>query len=99
MKRPLEDNIDQNDNIKTKAPRMGICPSQKPVEDMSTEEKMEVAATGEGYSFPTNLDNDPPKGGLAPETQQAFFMNALQNNMGQTEFENHLKDMDNKKTS
>ena len=48
MKRPLEDNIDQNDNIKTKAPRMGICPSQKPVEDMSTEEKMEVVATGEG---------------------------------------------------
>ena len=28
--------------------------------------------TAEGYSFPTNLDSDPPKGGLAPETQQAF---------------------------
>ena len=61
--------------------------------------KAAIAATGEGYSFPTNLDNDPPKGGLAPETQQAFFMNALQNNMGETEFENHLKEMDNKKTS
>ena len=61
--------------------------------------KAAIAATGEGYSFPTNLDNDPPKGGLAPETQQAFFMTALQNNMGETEFENHLKEMDNKKTS
>ena len=59
--------------------------------------KAAIAATGEGYSFPTNLDNDPPKGGLAPETQRAFFMTALQNNMGETEFENHLKEMDNKK--
>ena len=34
--------------------------------------KAAIAATAEGYSFPTNLDNDPPKGGLAPETQQAY---------------------------
>ena len=31
----------------------------------------------EGYSFPTNLDRDPPIGGLAPETQQALFHRAL----------------------
>ena len=36
-----------------------------------------IAATAEGYSFPTNLDRDPPIGGLAPETQQALFHRAL----------------------
>ena len=30
--------------------------------------KAAVAAIAEGYSFPTNLDNDPPKGGLAPNS-------------------------------
>lgn len=36
-----------------------------------------IASTAEGYSFPTNLDRDPPIGGLAPETQQALFQRAL----------------------
>jgi ectoine hydroxylase-related dioxygenase (phytanoyl-CoA dioxygenase family) len=56
-----------------------------------------IAATAEGYSFPTNLDNDPPKGGLAPETQQALFLRALENNMEKVEFENQLKLMESKK--
>ena len=28
-----------------------------------------IAACAEGYAFPTNLDRDPPLGGLAPQTQ------------------------------
>ncbi|GAA2309466.1 hypothetical protein GCM10010376_28600 [Streptomyces violaceusniger] len=28
-----------------------------------------IAATAEGYPFPTNLDLDPPVGGLAPPSQ------------------------------
>lgn len=36
-----------------------------------------VAACAEGYAFPTNLDRDPPLGGLAPQTQQALMLNAL----------------------
>ncbi|MDJ0823702.1 MAG: phytanoyl-CoA dioxygenase family protein [Paracoccaceae bacterium] len=39
-----------------------------------------IAATAEGYSFPTNLDRDPPTNGLAPETQAAFFKRALSEN-------------------
>ena len=39
-----------------------------------------VAASAEGYSFPTNLDRDPPKGGLAPKTQQALMRQALNEN-------------------
>jgi len=36
-----------------------------------------VAACAEGYSFPTNLDRDPPIGGLAPETQAQLMLKAL----------------------
>jgi ectoine hydroxylase-related dioxygenase (phytanoyl-CoA dioxygenase family) len=36
-----------------------------------------IAATAEGYSFPTNLDRDPPLGGLAPKTQAALIHEAL----------------------
>lgn len=36
-----------------------------------------VSACAEGYSFPTNLDRDPPIGGLAPQSQQALMMQAL----------------------
>jgi len=37
-----------------------------------------VAACAEGYPFPTNLDRDPPIGGLAPPSQQALMLKALE---------------------
>lgn len=37
-----------------------------------------IAATAEGYAFPTNLDSDPPVGGLAPKTQNTMMAEALQ---------------------
>jgi ectoine hydroxylase-related dioxygenase (phytanoyl-CoA dioxygenase family) len=46
-----------------------------------------VAACAEGYSFPTNLDRDPPIGGLAPQTQQALMMQALAENWEPSAFE------------
>lgn len=36
-----------------------------------------IAATADGYPFPTNLDTDPPLGGLAPETQQTLVGRAV----------------------
>lgn len=36
-----------------------------------------IAASAEGYAFPTNLDRDPPLGGLAPRTQQQIMAQAL----------------------
>jgi ectoine hydroxylase-related dioxygenase (phytanoyl-CoA dioxygenase family) len=36
-----------------------------------------IAACAEGYSFPTNLDRDPPIGGLAPQTQADLMRQAL----------------------
>lgn len=38
-----------------------------------------IVATAEGYSFPTNLDRDPPIGGLAPKSQAALLHEALAN--------------------
>ncbi len=39
-----------------------------------------IAAIGDGYSFPTNLDSDPPVGGNAPETGQQLMARALASN-------------------
>ncbi|MEY8877361.1 MAG: phytanoyl-CoA dioxygenase family protein [Leptothrix sp. (in: b-proteobacteria)] len=36
-----------------------------------------IAACAEGYAFPTNLDRDPPIGGLAPASHQALMRQAL----------------------
>jgi ectoine hydroxylase-related dioxygenase (phytanoyl-CoA dioxygenase family) len=64
-----------------------------------SEIKAAIAATAEGYSFPTNLDNDPPKGGLAPETQQTFYLRALESEMKRDEFEKNIHLMDAKRTA
>lgn len=52
-----------------------------------------IAATAEGYSFPTNLDRDPPAKGIAPETQAAFFARALDEGMDARAFGQHLDRM------
>ncbi len=36
-----------------------------------------IAASAEGYAFPTNLDTDPPCGGLAPQSQAHTVREAL----------------------
>ena len=49
-----------------------------------------ISATAEGYSFPTNLDSDPPIGGLAPKTQAQILTEAVDQGMKNSEFENLL---------
>ncbi|MBI1418446.1 MAG: phytanoyl-CoA dioxygenase [Limimaricola sp.] len=46
-----------------------------------------IAATAEGYPFPTNLDSDPPVGGLAPESQAGLMTRALAEGMTPAAFE------------
>jgi len=46
-----------------------------------------IGAAAEGYSFPTNLDCDPPVGGLAPETQAALMARALAEGWAETAFD------------
>lgn len=36
-----------------------------------------IAASAEGYAFPTNLDRDPPVGGMAPKSQATVVAEAL----------------------
>lgn len=36
-----------------------------------------LAASAEGYAFPTNLDRDPPIGGMAPKSQNMLLTEAL----------------------
>ena len=55
--------------------------------------KAAVSAAAEGYAFPTNLDRDPPKGGLAPETQQALFMRAISEDLSVDGFVKILDEM------
>ena len=50
-----------------------------------------VAACAEGYAFPTNLDRDPPLNGLAPESQQAMMMRALDEHWPTRRFEQALE--------
>ncbi len=37
-----------------------------------------IAASAEGYPFPTNLDSDPPVDGLAPPSQADVVRRALE---------------------
>jgi len=45
-----------------------------------------IAATAEGYAFPTNLDRDQPVGGLAPATQAALLRQALAEKWDESRF-------------
>ena len=49
-----------------------------------------VAASAEGYAFPTNLDRDQPIGGIAPESQAQLVLRALATGMDQAAFEAEL---------
>ncbi|UWU36922.1 phytanoyl-CoA dioxygenase family protein [Rhizobium sophoriradicis] len=58
-----------------------------------------VAACAEGYSFPTNLDRDPPLGGLAPKTQAQLMHEALREGWSDEAFAAALAEQARKKLS
>ncbi|MBY5444477.1 phytanoyl-CoA dioxygenase [Rhizobium leguminosarum] len=58
-----------------------------------------VAACSEGYSFPTNLDRDPPLGGLAPKTQAQLMHEALKEGWSAEVFAAALAEQTSKKLS
>ncbi|MBY5799964.1 phytanoyl-CoA dioxygenase family protein [Rhizobium leguminosarum] len=58
-----------------------------------------VAACAEGYSFPTNLDRDPPLGGLAPKTQAQLMHEALKEGWSDAVFTAALAEQTQKKLS
>ena len=63
-----------------------LMPALRDLKLPAAERHAAISAAAEGYSFPTNLDTDPPAGGLAPETQAALLARALDVGMGDAEF-------------
>ncbi len=49
-----------------------------------------IAASAEGYSFPTNLDRDQPIGGMAPPTQADLVAQALRSRLDPHELRDQL---------
>ena len=55
-----------------------LFPTLREANDLSARERANaIAASAEGYAFPTNLDRDPPLGGLAPQSQAQLMAKAL----------------------
>ena len=53
-----------------------------------------VHSCAEGYAFPTNLDRDPPIGGLAPKSQTDLMLEALDNALNAGQFEDYLAQLE-----
>lgn len=56
-----------------------------------------VAASAEGYGFPTNLDRDQPIGGISPETQAELVSRALAEDLDEATFAQQLGDQARRK--
>jgi hypothetical protein len=57
-----------------------------------------VAATAEGYAFPTDLDPDQPIGGLAPQTQTELLHQALAEEWDAPHFDKALTAADQRRS-
>ncbi len=53
-----------------------------------------IASAAEGYAFPTNLDSDPPIGGLAPKSQAEVMREALESGQDADAFAAALRERD-----
>jgi len=58
-----------------------------------------IAASAEGYSFPTNLDSDAPVNGMAPQTQSELVHACLADDVPVAKFEVLLAEHANRKRS
>lgn len=55
-----------------------------------------IASTAEGYPFPTNLDRNPPIGGLAPRSMADFLTQAVSEGWSEGQLDAALKDLERK---
>ena len=58
-----------------------------------------IAATAEGYAFPTNLDRNPPIGGMAPKTQAEFLAQAVREQWTEEALAKVLEELERKNAS
>jgi ectoine hydroxylase-related dioxygenase (phytanoyl-CoA dioxygenase family) len=64
---------------------------------LSDEVKMFISAVGEGYPFPTNLDNNPPRNeNMAPDSEQDVIRDGLVGGKSKAQVLADLKDFRNK---
>ena len=56
-----------------------------------------IAASAEGYAFPTNLDRDPPVGGLIPLSQAELMAAALERGATSAEWDGEVAAMDKRR--
>ena len=71
-----------------------LYPTIRNIEMSEAERDAAIACCAEGYSFPTNLDSDPPIGGLVPKMQADLFYEALATGMSPEGFNAALDAMD-----
>jgi hypothetical protein len=50
-----------------------------------------VAASAEGYAFPTNLDRDQPIDGMSPQTQAELVAEALEADLSTEELDRRIQ--------
>ena len=79
--------------------RVVLGPLQRWFEQTGDETLLDavIANTAEGYPFPTNLDTDPPIGGLAPKSQAELLKDAVLSGASQGAFEADLAAQDARK--
>lgn len=58
-----------------------------------------IAACAEGYAFPTNLDTDPPVGGMSPQTQADLMTSALSDSCSANTFNRLIDEQSNKRNA
>jgi ectoine hydroxylase-related dioxygenase (phytanoyl-CoA dioxygenase family) len=56
-----------------------------------------IAASAEGYAFPTNLDTDPAVGGMSPKTHADIMIEALAKGNSAAEFDTLLATLDDRR--
>jgi ectoine hydroxylase-related dioxygenase (phytanoyl-CoA dioxygenase family) len=64
------------ETMNTDLTALAVYPFLLQIEDVRTRENV-ITAACEGYAFPTNLDKDPPIGGLAPASQADLVRTAV----------------------
>lgn len=80
--RPME-YLDRVKMIRAIYPSLKQCQVNRVL--TSQEIQAVIAATADGYAFPTNLDLDPPVDGIAPQSQQDIVCKSLAQNRSMVE--------------
>lgn len=79
--------VDRTRMVRTLYPVLKSAPAGVVIDNV-------IAASAEGYPFPTNLDRNPPIGGLAPKSQADYLRDCLAQNRTETEFHALITQLD-----